>query len=429
MEKMFNEYMSNAKASFINGAYENVIDSCNQALQLSKNIEAYSLLGQAYLVLERLSEAESIFRKAISIEENSELYFNLGNSLFGQQRIAEALANYAKAEELGCSDEIKQKMYYVMGIINQLQGNDQDALINYKKSENIAKMNNDQKDILLKQIQIYVNNKDYEHAEKYARELKLLVPGEFKSYQLLIQILLEQNKIKQALSVLNEAETYCNNDLSAYIEICFDYAMIDCYKARQDENKSHYLSAIEHLNKLRKVNDLPLDVQYEIDVTIAEIYLKLAETDKAIYYAKRVANKNTPSLLTYIERAVFILAETYAACKDYEKVVEYAKRLKNSEDLGYRHHGYYIEAYAINKMAKDNETLTDQAINITERAIAYYRKCLAVDSNDLLSSIYRTKLYADQGYYDKAIELTKIFPETIQEEMFKYIDKCKNKIN
>lgn len=430
MDEMFNEYMSNAKASFVNGAYENVIASCKQALQLAPaNIEVYSLLGQAYLVLERLSEAEDTFRKALSIEENSELYFNLGNSLFGQERISEALTNYAKADELGCSDEIKQKMYYVMGVINQLQGNNQDALVSYKKSEDIAKINNDQKDILLKQIQIYVNNKDYENAEKYAREFKLLVPGEFKSYQLLIQILLEQDKIKQALSVLNEAKTYCNNDLGAYIEINFDYAMIDCYMARLDNNNEHYLKAIERLDKLSNTAGLPLDVQYEIKVTIAEIYLKLNELDKAIDYANEVANKTDEDLLVYIERAVFILAETYATLKDYKKVLEYAKRLKNSKDLGYHYHGYYLETYAMNKMAKDDDSLKEQALNLSERAIAYYRKCLAVSPNDILSSVYRTKLYADLGKYDKAEELVKIFPEPMHSDMIKYIDECKNKIN
>jgi len=83
-----------------------------------------------------LQEAERRFERAVELDSSSgERFFDLGNIKFGLEKHAEALANYAKAEQLGCDNEIMQKLYYQIGILNQFSNNTKSALTNFDKAE------------------------------------------------------------------------------------------------------------------------------------------------------------------------------------------------------------------------------------------------------------------------------------------------------
>lgn len=156
MRNQFEELCSEAQMAFANGRYDTAVDICKKAIRLQSNVVAiYTLAGNASLVQNQMEEAEKFFIHAVELDKYvGERYFDLANSLFGQQRLSEALENYAKAVQLGCRDEVMQKIYYLMGVINQVdQKNYKDALLNFEKSERILGVNADHADILLKRIQ------------------------------------------------------------------------------------------------------------------------------------------------------------------------------------------------------------------------------------------------------------------------------------
>jgi tetratricopeptide (TPR) repeat protein len=193
------------------------------------------------LVLERLTDSEQYLQKAIELDgTNGEKYFDLANIKFGLEKYAEALANYAKAEQFGCNDDTRQKLYYQLGMLSHMTGDTKSALLNFEKAENIGAVNADTKEILLKRLQIYIESEDYTSAENYAIQLKMLAPGEFRSYQIYLQILVAMSKYGKAEEVLAEAESYADiaADVRNKADICFDKAMILAVKADKDPANS-----------------------------------------------------------------------------------------------------------------------------------------------------------------------------------------------
>lgn len=430
MLNKFDELISQAQMAFTNAQYDYCIELCQAALQLeSGSIAVYTLKGNSYLVMNHFKEAEREFRKAIELDNKTgERYFDLGNSLFGQQRLSEALVSYAAATQFGCREEILKKIYYIMGVINQVsQNNYKDALLNYEKSDKLPGDNADQADILLKKIQIYVEQRDFFKAENCAIQLKYLLPSEFQSYQLLFQLYLEQKKTHEAKKILDEAEKNVDITQEIKIEIGFDRAMLSCFLAEQspEEKNKYYEQALKQLAALGKSGMLDQKDRCEVLITSAEIYLKLEKYDMAVKLASAVAAYTEDALLEYIERGRYILLECGDRQKDYLTVRKYAKLLKDSENLFYKHHGYYSEAYAVKKLTEINQSFQRECSELYNIAIAYYRNCTVTSPGDFLAYLYRAKSYVDIGKYEKAEEIGKLLPDDARKSLNDYISRVR----
>lgn len=331
------ELLANAQLAFAEENYSRAIELCNQIpVDDICGISAIVLAGNAYLVQSKFQEAETLFIKASEIESHvGEHYFNLGNSLFGQRRLSEAMQQYANAIHFGCKDDVMQKIYYIVGIINQLDGKSAEALESYAKSEAVPGANVDRADILLKRLQIYVEQNNLQKAENCALQLKLLLPGEFKSYQLLFQLYLEQRKVDMASAILEEAEKYCEKNTDTATEIAFDKALLSCFKAEHYPNQQtqYYNDALEILEQLERDDSLKVADRCEAVITRADIKLKLGLYDEALNLVQSVANRSLPELREYIERANYIIIKCLSHNKDYSEVLQYAAKLKNSDNI------------------------------------------------------------------------------------------------
>lgn len=426
MINKYDDIMSKAQMAFVNAQYNYCIDLCCSAIEIEpSSVTPYSLKGNSHLVLNQFEMAENDFRRAIELDDkNGERYFDLGNSLFGQQRLSEALESYAAATQFGCREEILKKIYYIMGVINQVsQNNYKDALLNYEKSDKLPGDNTDQADILLKKIQIYVEQRDFFKAENCAIQLKYLLPSEFQSYQLLFQLYLEQKKTSEAKIILDEAEKNVDLDQEIKIEIGFDRAMLSCFLAEQtpEEKNKYYEQALKQLAALGKSGMLGKKDRCEVLITSSEIYLKLEKYDMAVKLSGVVAAYTEDELKEYIERGRYILLECSDKKKDYLAVRKYAKLLKESKNLFYKHHGYYSEAYAVKKLTEINQSFQHECSELYNIAIAYYRNCTVASPGDFLAYLYRAKSYVDIGKYDKAEEIGKLLPEDAQKSLSEYI--------
>ena len=429
------EVLSNVAIAFSCEQYESALEQCKKIIKTDEhNIEAYVFAGNSCIMLDRLPEAESYFSKAIELNSsNGDLYFSLGHSQYGQKKYSEALRNYAKAEQYGCSEENRQKLYYLMGILCQAQGNDQAALINFEKSSNAAPTNANQKDIVLKTVQIYVEQGDMESAEEYAVQYKLLAPDEFKSYQLLFQIYLEAKKTDEAVAVLDEAEKNCPLSAQDEIDISFDRALVLCFKAENEPEHmaEHFESAIAQLEELEKGGALPLALQYETVITRAEIYIKLGKHEHAYSLISNVADASETDdeeANALIYRARLLAVEYLLSKEEYEKACEYSKLQQKSKDPAYQYHAYYSEAFATKMIARNSPELKEKADKLYEYAIAFLRSYSASVPGDILAFLYRAKAYADIGEYEKATELCGALPDEAQKEMKEYIKICKKEI-
>lgn len=429
MRDQYEEFFSQARTAFVMGRYDAVPEFCHKALQLEPgSASVYTLEGNAYLVQERLMDAERCFRQALELDgQTGERYFDLGNSLFGQQRLSEALEQYAQAIQLGCRIEIQQKIHYLMGLINQQSGNPRDALINFNKSEQFPRENADQRDILLRRIQIYVEQQDFQNAENCAVQLNLLAPGEFQSYQLLFQIYLEQKKADRAWRVLGDAEMNCSLDAGSRTELGFDKAMLSCFFAQEfpDQAQKYYQDALSQLTELEKTVELQPKDKWESMITRAEICMKLNNYQQASQLAELAERQTDPALNEYIERGRYLLTQCAEHNGDYTVIQDYAQKLKDSANVFYRHYGYYAEAFAVGRMAMRDSSLRQRSAELYEYAIAYYRNSVIAFPGDFMAYLFRAKCYVDIGKYEKASDIGKLLPADAQVALQDYINTSK----
>lgn len=58
-------------------------------------------------------------------------------------------------------------------------------------------------------------------------------------------------------------------------------------------------------------------------------------------------------------------------------------------------------------------------------AIAFFRNKSFADHSDVMAVLFRARLYAEQGKYEKAKELALLLAESDQKSLMDYIEKCK----
>jgi len=181
------ENLSNATIAFENGQYEVALELCNAAIKENAgNVGAYAAAGNVCLAMDKHEEALRYYREASQLDpQNGVRYFDIGNVYFAQELYAYVLENYVLADMHGCSDEIRQHIHFIMGMFKQAEIEKlsdieskkkaaEAALYHYDFANNIAGLNVEQKEILLRRAQIYTEIGEFDKAEMAARQLKLL---------------------------------------------------------------------------------------------------------------------------------------------------------------------------------------------------------------------------------------------------------------
>lgn len=409
-----------AQTTILIEQYDAAMELCVRVLNIEpKNIQALTIAGIASLALDNPDSAEVYCSNAIGIAPiNGELHFMLGNALFGQQRISEALQSYAKAERYGCSDDSKKKLYYLMGLINQIQGQPKAALVNYKKSLAIQGANADQADILLKCTQLCVEAHNFDEAETYAIQIKFIKPDVFKSYELLFQILLQQRKIDEAFVVLEDAEKSCPEVDSANIALYRALLHSVLAEIEQKNSEAHYKDALNVLHSIDLANQTS-EKQLDIILSKAELYLKQNDVERACKYAEEATRiSHSDNLSESFDKANFILLECLKNENEYDDAMSYAVKLKESKNGFYRCHGLYTVAWLIREQKGEAEAKKPYA-----EAIAFYRASTARNPADMIAFSYRIRSYSDIGQKEKAQELCSVLPEEMRKELMKYVEQ------
>jgi tetratricopeptide (TPR) repeat protein len=446
MSEKVQEILLNAEVAFNSGKYEASLELFKSAIaEDASNVQAYTGAGRLSLLLNSLLESEMYFQKAADIDVgNGERFFDLGNIQFGLSKNTEALVNYAKAEKLGCSDETLQKIYYQVGLLNHSIGDTKSAIISFDKADNLGIVNEDTKSFLIERLKIYLEMQDLERAENIAVQIKLLAPGDYLSYQAYFQVLILTGKYKQAEELLAEAEKYSDVDASIInsFSFCVNKAMIFAAKAESDPDNAavHYTSAIAVFDEYLTTPDLPEEVIVNIALAKAELFLKLEKFHDSLQCVDSIPVNDNPDGISIDadesneepsaeqslrEKAVFIKLTCYLGLEDYEKARDYAERLKGSSDEQYEHFSIYADAFIAQKLAVNDKSQKKLSEAKYDNAVAYFKNKAFANPMDLFATIFRIRLYSENGKYTQAEDLIKILPDEMQADLRKYLSDCR----
>ena len=127
-------------------------------------------------------------------------------------------------------------------------------------------------------------------------------------------------------------------------------------------------------------------------------------------------------------RVNFMLLSCYSAKNDFEKVLEYAAVVKNSAGNSYySFFGHYAEAFAVLQLAREGKRFTpEEAQEKYERELAFFRsETLKRNSASNYALLFRARMYAELGKYDKALELSELLDPEDKAAVGQYIEECR----
>ena len=157
------EYLSQSRTAMGSGRYIEAVRCCEEALKIRPAMaEAHYQLGMCHMDSNEIDKAKKSFKKAVKLQpENGEAYFGLGSCYFAKEKYVKALDAFTKAEKYGCSNKVRKRMYYHMGLINERLNNTQGARYYYDLALSVDnEINADVKNILTRQMWIWIRLKN-----------------------------------------------------------------------------------------------------------------------------------------------------------------------------------------------------------------------------------------------------------------------------
>lgn len=184
---------------------------------------------------------------------------------------------------------------------------------------------------------------------------------------------------------------------------------------------------IEEINQkvyYGEINPANTRTEYDEEGNPYTIYKDLVNEEiKAEEVSEEPSENETFTLnLDFKENVYFAILNCYIEKDEFESVEKLASILKLSENTYYSYFGLYAETLAVSKTESDSEKIERK---IAE-AVSFFRNRSFENSGDILAAIFRARLYADQGKYDKAIEISNLLAESDKEEILEYVNKCKS---
>lgn len=118
------------------------------------------------------------------------------------------------------------------------------------------------------------------------------------------------------------------------------------------------------------------------------------------------------------ERVYFLLLSSYLAKDEFKLAGQIADILKNSSNKHYAYYGRYISALATQKLHPKSAT----AARVYAETIAFFRNKMFSDHSDSLAAIFRSRLYAEEGKFEKAKEISELLSDSDRKSIADYIE-------
>ena len=220
------------------------------------------------------------------------------------------------------------------------------------------------------------------------------------------------NAINSANSLLGISEELVIED----VKVQYEYEILD----EIEEQRIRIFEKLEN-------SGLTPESMYEINED-GEVISKLTDEEIAIICGINVSNQDVSNeseaskelTNAETEQLYFILTSSYMAKEQYDKACEFAKKLKNSENKQYSYFGLYTETASCKYILED-DALVEDTYN---RAIAYFKSKMMSDYKDSLAALFRGRLYAEIGKYDRALEIAELLSDDDKDSLCKYVEEC-----
>ena len=139
----------------------------------------------------------------------------------------------------------------------------------------------------------------------------------------------------------------------------------------------------------------------------------------------------TENAQNFHARINFMLLSCYAVREEYDKALEYARLVKETVvNAYYSFFGRYSEAFAIMQLAKKGQGFTQEdADRAYAEGLAFFRtEMLRKNANAGYALIFRTRMLAESGQFDKAEELAKLMAAEDRTAALDYIAQCRSEL-
>ena len=176
-------------------------------------------------------------------------------------------------------------------------------------------------------------------------------------------------------------------------------------------------------------NDLGMFAEMELDeygnpipCYSEELFASLNEADRTQDAEDDSAEPLRLDLSADVQEKIFFTKlSCYLGLDDFSSAQEYANSLKHSSNQYYNYYGTYAAAMIAKKLGNDPAL----ANRLYSEAIAYFRNKTFENHSDSLAVIFRGRLYAEQGKYEKAEELAMLLAESDRTALLDYIQTCR----
>lgn len=121
------------------------------------------------------------------------------------------------------------------------------------------------------------------------------------------------------------------------------------------------------------------------------------------------------------EKVLFMLLSCHLAKDEFAAAQQLANVMKHSDNKYYSYFGLYTGAMTERKLTGNS----DIANRKYAEAIAFFRNKTFTDASDTLACIFRARLYAEQGKYEKASEIACLLADEDRKSILDYIESCK----
>ena len=121
------------------------------------------------------------------------------------------------------------------------------------------------------------------------------------------------------------------------------------------------------------------------------------------------------------EKVYFTFISCFIAQDDFVNAGKVATVLKHSSNKYYSYFARYTEALCTGK----NSPHSQETERKYAETISYFRNKSFEDPKDSIAVIFRARLYAEQGKYEKATEISNLLSEEDRKSILKYVEQCK----
>lgn len=288
MEDVKNNLL-NAEVAYSNQKYREALAWYQKALaDTPDDIYVLSRTGAICVSLGKFDDALRYFEHAKELDPNNgDNVFNYANACFFKKDYVAAFNGYVEAEKIGCSEDVTPRLYYQLALICSMRQDIKSSLVYFGKCEEIDRTGviSLSPDLISEKLKLYLATQDNANAEKCAAQLVAIQPTLFRNYMVYFSILMAHKNFAVAERVLEDAKKYADTTDNDKFTILLQLAALYASEGENDPaQKAEKLDqAIQILEEQHSNHSLTVEQITNLLLTLAEIYLKAEQYDKAIW--------------------------------------------------------------------------------------------------------------------------------------------------